>query len=314
MRNVFFIFILISLNLGAQPTGQDWYRLRQETIERINQKLVKDPKNDVLRWKRVNLIFYDYHVSFDSKDYCIEDTITNIVLPKWLSGSDRFRKKILSYQGIYIINELNILIENKADFILGSIDASDYHIDWELDKNPREIIYTAPSCLYFKRGQYYDAKGIDSSAVEDYLKALSYNPPIKLKEEICYSLAANYYHRYKLKSNNNIKDTTYLELSLKYIDLITPSISEEEVNKYLRDKYEAEKILLLKTLNKSERLIDYLKRLTINWLKFDISNNSASYESRKYLTMLMEYVFDLPASDKLKKQFLQDIIKSLENR
>jgi hypothetical protein len=314
VRSVFFIFILISLNLRAQPTGQDWYRLRQETIERINQKLVKDPKNDVLRWKRVNLIFYDYHVSFDSKDYCIEDTITNIVLPKWLSGSDRFRKKILSYQGIYIINELNILIENKADFILGSIDASDYHIDWELDKNPREIIYTAPSCLYFKRGQYYDAKGIDSSAVEDYLKALSYNPPIKLKEEICYSLAANYYHRYKLKSNNNIKDTTYLELSLKYIDLITPSISEEEVNKYLRDKYEAEKILLLKTLNKSERLIDYLKRLTINWLKFDISNNSASYESRKYLTMLMEYVFDLPASDKLKKQFLQDIIKSLENR
>jgi len=314
MRNIFFIFILISFNLSAQPTGQDWYRLRQETIVRINQKLVKDPKNDVLRWKRINLIFYDYHVSFDSKDYCMEDTITNIKRPKWLSGSDRLRKPILSYQGIYIIDELNRLIENKADFILGSIDASNYHIDWELDKNPKEIIYTAPSCLYFKRGQYYDAKGIDSSAVEDYLKALSYNPPRLLKEEICYSLAANYYHRYKQKSNNNIIDTNCLELSLKYIDLITPSISEEQTNTDLRDKYEAEKILLLKTLNKSDRLIDYLKGLTISWLKFDINNSSVSYDSRKYLTMLIEYVFDLPASDKLKKQFLKDIIKSLENR
>jgi hypothetical protein len=330
MRYLISLLLLFPLFMFGQPVPSD--RERFERIDSITERLKKNPNDDVLRWKRINLIFYHFRLDFEYKDRCVEDTASHIITRNSVLYGDK-RKKILSYKGIYVIDELNQLIKNNAKFIIGSIDANDFEIDFELDKNPREIVYTAPACLYFKRGLCYDAKGIDSLAVKDYLMALSYELPKTLKESICFSLAANYYHQYKQNARKQILDTTSLKLSLNYIDKITPIIYESEPRVldhysgvYL-DKYEKEKILLLKETKNINRLVSYLSNLTLSYLNLYASENLKSEQYQKansfgiseslntanrYLAATLEIINGLDNNSPIKYKFyarLSEVLK-----
>ena len=311
MKNIIFFILFLTHNAIAQPG--DIRRARAERLDNISKLLQKNPHDVSLIWERINLIFDPYLVMVAAPlEYQYDpNPLKNDSL---LSYGDRID---LPNKKIDILKEINKLIEGNAFIIeLGGRRNGIY-----------DTLSISPSNLFLKRGQYYYLRGLNQNAIADFLKALSYNPPEYLKESICISLTAYYYHLKEGNKNEN------LEKALQYIDMITPVIYETQprVLTYYsntHDKYEREKIMLLRQTNNKARLINYLKNLSLSYLKLYIKGTSESAEYKKehsssiasalktgldYITMLTEYDIQMYTEKEI-KQSVEDIILNFERK
>jgi len=134
---------------------------------------------------------------------------------------------------------------------------------------------------YFRRGQayYFTAKSFE--ALNDFKMALLLTKDQDLKEEICLAIAAYYY---------NLSGTPVVTNSLKalaYIDSVTPTQYDtvprdmSQYNERHHDRFEREKIVLLKVTYNTQRYIGYLQNL------------SKSYREL-YLKLLSEAPINMP--------------------
>lgn len=287
MKNIIYLLLLLSTHIIAQP-ADDIPALREQKVQEITKALLTDPGNVHLIWERVNLIFDPYfdiytkpHPQPDIRD----------------ASADFYGRTAFAYKDINILTELNKLIEKKTVII--DTGGRNNGID--------EIISNTPASLYFRRGQYYYLNNLLDKALDDYLMALNTKPSDNLKERICFALAVYYYNSEK---RNHIQN---MEKALEYIDMVTPLIYETQprvlsyYSEAYPDRYEQEKIMLLKETHKKDRLKGYLQNLAISYLTLylhdihqpDDYKKQHSYtipETLKrglsYLSILSDYYFE----------------------
>lgn len=263
------LFLFSSIGISAQPG--DIPEFRESQVETITNKLIKNPNNLELKWKRVNLIFNPY---FE----------LNTVPKKNHNTNDSYSFKNFSctnFRGIDILSELTYLIDNIVD-----LKTKGYDI--------HEILSDRPAKLYLLRGKLFYLKNLKYEAYNDFLKALKFESSDSLKEDIVISLVAYYYNlEYGNKEN--------YEKALEYIDLVTPIKYESQPRKrnfysdiYL-DKFQREKILLLKKTNKIDRLTGYLKNISLTHFNLylnEISKPLKYQNSHSYtISQILETAF-----------------------
>jgi hypothetical protein len=222
-------FLSIIAFANAQPG--DIFAAHRRKMQKVEKALQNEPNNVSLIWERLELAFKPH---FD--------------LYKRAETLEGFQYSQIAYP-YYILEDLNYLIDIKASIAF-----------------KKEQVSVAD--FYHRRGQFLYVIGYSKYSLQHYLAALAHSPTFKLKQKICIALAAYYYNLSETYSLENY------EKALAYIDLVTP---KEDINKPLvyerytsrnGDRFQREKIQLLKAAKKEARLVTYLKCIAKSHLFF----------------------------------------------
>ena len=228
MKFLAFVFFLCIISFAHSQPG-DIMAMRKAQLQNVEKSLQNDPNNMLLVWERMELVFRPH---FD--------------LYKKARTFQGFQDVAAAYP-YYILDDLNYLIAAQTAITFKNKQISSAN-------------------FYLRRGQFYYVTGYPKYALDDYLIALQHNPTLSLKQEICIALAAYYYN---LDENYSLEN---YEKALYYIDLVTPKEDLAKLyvhyNSRQSDRFEREKILLLKASQKTERLVTYLQCIAKKYFQF----------------------------------------------
>lgn len=285
------LLLMVTNEAFAQP-GDEYgeYRLRQ--FLETQDSLTKHPDNCLYRWARLDLLFdpgFDLHTPqeltisnyFRKHHYYSPDSI-DIFVPQPCDMCPDKRVTIpnpsITLDSFFFIEidflaDINQLIDQNCAIKKGTVFNMSGYTE---EINKADFLY--------KKGQYYYLTGEPEKALNAYLSALENASSTGIKEEICLSIAAYYY-------NLNTPDTLARHrLALKYIDLVTPQQYDtiprviEKYGSHNGDRFEHEKIRLLKSTNDSTRLVNYLQNLAASHFAFYLKllNDSPTNEWPTY--------------------------------
>jgi tetratricopeptide (TPR) repeat protein len=266
---------MIANEAFAQPGDENGeHRLRQFQI--VQDALATYPNDCLYRWASLELLFSPRFDLFTSPEESLADYFYKYhsYYPDSVDiyvhqPCDMCPSKRLTIPNPNKTVDSIFLLE--TDF-LAEIDQL---IDQDCDLEKRMMLNVGmydheanKASFLYKKGQYYYLTGEPEKALNNYVAALENAPSTDIKEEICLSIAAYYY-------NLNTPDTLARHrLALKYIDLVTPQQYDtiprviEKYGSHNGDRFELEKIRLLKSINDSSRLVNYLQNLSASHFAF----------------------------------------------
>jgi len=274
---IFVFFLIISVNLPAQPGDIVGYSLRR--FDELTKQLKQDPDNYDLIWERLNLPLPLYRKHFDI--YTKSGTMIreSIIFPQ------ENHKKLTSctINANDILADINKLIDSKIEI---------------KEKLRPNIIEADTTDFILMRGQLYYLLGETEKALSDYFLVLELTDDYNVEREIYISLAA-YYYNLEIEIENGQIDNSNKREALKYIDMI----SSVEFSEFaVRDSYEHIKISLLKYLKEYSRLENYYKKfIQNNYAEFEVNemaernneNGYYSYSTADSYIRTLSYVNDL---------------------
>jgi tetratricopeptide (TPR) repeat protein len=294
MKHLVFFLLLISFQSPAQPGDMFGFH-RMEEFFNLSDSISKYPDKHELRWVRLELMFRpNFTMYIAPESYFINPDLES-----------QFQDlEVRSFNNINVKDELDLLINTVTTLNIDPLDYPYY------TSNPDGNLITTAN-MFYKRGQYQYIEGNIKKAFEDFKTALYLDPKPKLKEEICISLAAYYYHL------DSIPKKEDLETALSYIDMVTPVQFENEPRVLERygdhnyDRFEREKISLLLETNQNDRLFNYIYNLSKSHLNYYLSQlendpdaiSSSYYVSSSlatgldYLKRLFDYATDFEDSE-----------------
>lgn len=271
MLRYLFLFLICFINqkVYTQP-GDHNGQIRYRYVQEIRDSIKLYPNNCAYRWAQVDLLFHPNITLYTPqertlKEYTQKSTgglpdSIDVFVPqpcdmcpnriKKIANPELVMKQLLLHE-VDLIKELTYLIEMNCQPQPSAL--------------PSVGMYKQSATLadfYFKRGQayYFTAKSFE--ALNDFKMALLLTKDQDLKEEICLAIAAYYY---------NLSGTPVVTNSLKalaYIDSVTPTQYDtvprdmSQYNERHHDRFEREKIVLLKVTYNTQRYIGYLNNLS----------------------------------------------------
>jgi len=263
-----FLICFIGQKVFAQP-GDHHGQIRYHYLQQVRDSIKLYPHNCTYRWAQVDLLFQPDITLYTRQERSLADYIQKKVgnlpdsidafVPQPCDMCPNRLKKVpnpevvmidLLLHEVDIIKELTYLIEKKCKQPEASLSVGMY----------KQAATLAD--YYFKRGQvyYYSAKSFE--ALNDFKMALSLTAEQDLKEDICLAIAAYYYNLsgYPVGTNSL--------MALAYIDSVTPiryDTVPRDMSQYSdrhHERFEKEKIFLLKATHNDKRCIGYLHNLS----------------------------------------------------